>query len=498
MTRGSGHRRFAGLLTIAVGCGLGAPAAGQDVRFSGRPEGGAQRELVRFLEEESYTVLTRDTVLARGTSVTGNLLILEAAVRIAGHVQGDIWVVDGDLFLRPGGRITGEITVLGGGFYGSQLAEVDGRVDFRSLERLRVMPEDGGYVVFAAVEPLPAIELDGQYGVHLPVYERVNALTLGWGGTGRLLDVPWRPELSLALRYRTGPGKFDGSVRQYWHPSSRFRFGIKAGRTTESNEAWIRGQWVNSFLFFVTGDDFRDYYRADRIGLALELRPQPELRLRVAGRWEEARSLTARDVTVLFGPDTLRMNPSVERGDTHSLLGSVEFERVDRGSRTAASLSLEGATTELAGDFSFLHAEGQVALRRTFAERHGLEVFAIGRGDLAGRLPGQRWSAIGGIGTLPTLPILSLRGPRLLFAEAAYVLSVFGAGGFGSADLLVRGGVGSAWNEGVAPRFEENVSVAARLLGVELGVAFGPATPGGDWEGRAFLDVRFQRGPRLP
>jgi hypothetical protein len=497
VSRGTALRLLVGWLTIAVGP-LAAPLGAQEVRFSGQPEGDAQRELVRFLEEEAYTVWTRDTVLARGVSVPGNLLILEAAVRIAGEVQGDVWVVDVDFFLRPAGRIAGDVTVLGGGFYSSQLAQVEGETEYRSLERLRVMPEDGGYVVFAALELPPAIELDGQYGFHLPIYERVNAVTLGWGGTGRLLDVPWRPELSVTLRYRTGPAKFEGSLAQYWNPSARFRFGIEAGRTTESNEAWIRRQWVNSLFFFITGDDFRDYYRADRVAAALEFRPRPEIRVRFAGRWEEARSLDARDVTVLFGPDTVRANPSVERGDTYGVSGSVEFERVGRGSRTAASVTLEGASADVAGDFSFLHAEGQFGLRRTFARRHGLELFAIGRGDLAGRLPSQRWSAIGGIGTLPTLPILSRRGPRLLFAEATYAFSVFGAGGFGSADLLLRGSLGSAWSEGATPRFEENVSLAARVLGVELGVAFGPSTIGGDWEGRAFLDVRFARGPRLP
>ena len=486
-----------------AGCAVGAMAPeihAQAVSFSGRPEGEAQARLARFLETESYTVWTRDTVLSREDRVTGHLVILEGEVRIAGHVEGDIYVVDGVLFLRPGARIDGKLLVLGGGFYGSSLAEVRDGVTYRPTERLRVLPEGGGWVIFGAEEPLPAFGLDGLSGFLLPIYQRVDAVTVGWGATARALAVPWRPDLQFAVRFKTARSRLEGSVRQLWHPSRRLSFGVEAGRATVSNDDWIRREWINSLYVLVAGEDYRNYYEADRIGLVLELETPDRLRFRLGGRWEKARSLEARGIFALFADslEVARPNPPVDDGEIVGLLASAEWERGDRRSRMSLRVALEGASADLAGDFSFLRGEAQAELRLPIVGRHAVELWGIARGDLAGRLPRQRWSALGGIGTLPPFPILGMRGERLLFAEATYVFSLLDIARLGSADLLVRGSLGSAWSEGDPFRTEESVSFAARVLGLELGASYGaPALPYAPrWV--VYLDVRLPRGPRVP
>ena len=474
------------------------PTAGQQVSFSGRPEGAHQQALVSFLDGGDFEVITRDTLLDRATRIEGNLLILEASVRIAGQVNGSVYVVDGDLFLRPDARITGELVVLGGGYYSSSLAVVEGGVTYRPREQLRVLPEAGGHLIFGWDEPLKAFEFDGLYGLQLPTYQRVDALTFGWGAVGRGLDLAWQPDLYVAARIRTASGEVEASMRQYLHPGRRLGFGLEASRATQTNDAWIRRGWVNSLYYFAAGDDARNYFEADRVALGAEWLSGTGWRVQVKGRWESARSIEAQDMFTLFGPDGVRPNPAIDDGRTYSLLSVADFEKKTRNSHTRLRLGLEGAGRDIGGDFSFLLGEVQLDVRAPAFLDHAVELFAIGRGDLAGRLPQQRWSAMGGIGTLPTYPTLSLRGERLVFGDIAYVVPLFSVARLRSFDVLLRAAAGAAWSEGESFRLESNGIFAARLAPVEAGLALG-SKPGEDGVRILFyLDVRFPRGPRVP
>jgi hypothetical protein len=485
-------------LALGAAMALTLPAAGQQVSFSGRPEGGVQRSLVSFLERGNFDVITRDTLLDRDASIGKNLLILEASVRIAGQVDGSVYVVDGDLFLRPDAHISGEVVVLGGGYYASSLATVQGGVTYRPREQLRVLPEAGGHVIFGWEEPLEAFEFDGLYGVQLPTYQRVDALTLGWGAVGRGLDLAWQPDLYVAARVRSFSGEVEASMRQYWHPSRRFGFGLEASRATRTNEDWIRRGWVNSLFYFLVGDDFRDYFEADRVELGGEWLSGTGWQVQVKGRWENARSIEAHDMFTLFGPDGVRPNPEIDDGQTYSLLSVADFERRNRRSHTRLRIGLEGASRDIGGDFSFLLGEAQLDVRAPAFLDHSIELFVIGRGDLAGRLPRQRWSAIGGIGTLPTLPILSLRGERIVFGDIAYAVPLFSLARLSSFDLLLRGAAGAAWSEGESLQLKTTASFAARVAPVEVGVAVGPRAGEDGADVRVYLDIRFSRGPRVP
>lgn len=510
--RGAWRLLVAAVLVPAALLPAAHPVAGQQVRLAVSPRTEAQRALAAFLERGGWALWTRDTVLARGDTVPSSVLVLEAQARIAGRVEGDVHVVDGDLFLRSGGRVTGDVVVIGGGFYGSGLAEVAGEVLYRPTEGMRVLPEDGGYAIRPVERDLRAWDLDGQLGFPLPTYQRVDAVILGWGGAVREPDLPGRPELEASVRFKTGPEKLEGSARLSVHPSGRLRVGAVAGRATRSNDEWIRPAWWNSLTTLFAGHDARDYHRANRAALELELvsAPSPEWHpaarwsATLAGGWEEARRLAARDVTVLLADDSARANPAVDPGDLWSVRAGFLWRYEDGEGRVAVGLGLEGASEDAAGDFSFLLGEARLALerplRRGDARAHRVELFAIGRADLAGSLPRQRWSSLGGIGTLPTLDLLSLRGERLLYAEATYAVPFFGPGDLAAADAFLRGSAGSAWSEGEALRLEENLALGVRArvwtFSAETGVAAGPAAGPDDLDFQLFFDVRVGRSAR--
>ncbi len=271
------------------------------MKFTPSADNPTERRLATFVGQDSYTIFAGDTVLRAGESaIEGDILVLDAAVRIATTVPGSVYVVDGDLFLRPGARIEGDVVVLGGGYYASGLAEVTGEVLYRPNELYSVVERDGGWTIFPIQEVPKAVELHGLYGFGFPYYQRVDALTLRWGATLRATGWAWQPSLEGEIRFLTEEGDFQGTLKQYWYPTGSLRFGFEGERVTRTNEGWMRGDVSNSLSFFFVGDDFRNYYGADRAAFVVrgsEIRVLVAVRVRaVGGRDQQGSAVAVRPV----------------------------------------------------------------------------------------------------------------------------------------------------------------------------------------------------------
>lgn len=239
----------------------------------------------------------------------------------------------------------------------------------------------------------------------------------------------------------------------------------------------------------------------------------------LAAGWEEARSLDARDIFAVFdddedvvflvgdgAPETLppgwpNPNPAIDDGDLFSVSAGFEWSKRGREGRAAFGIGLEAAhDDDLDGDFSFLMAEARISARRVMPWGHAGDVFAILRAEVAGTVPGQRYSTIGGIGTIPTMPMRSMRGPELLYVEATYAVPILGMATLGGLDGFVRGSGGAAWGAGLPFRFEESVmgGVAARLwdFQLEFGFAVGSGPSADGLDTTAVFDIRFRRSAR--
>lgn len=481
-TAGSGLRAgpgiavFLAMLSALAAAALPVRALGQEVVFRPRPDRPEERRLERFLERRDYRLWTRDTVLAAGDTVRGSVLVLEATVRSAAVVRGDVYVVGGDLFLRPDGRIEGDAVVLAGGYYASGLSTVTGETLYRPNLLLRVVPREGGYEIFHVAGEPERLTLDGLGGFHLPAYRRVDGWTLGWGAELRATEVAWQPTLAVDVRFHTeGPDKLEGTVRNDWHPTGALRVGIEAGRRTRTNDEWIRGDVANTLSYFSGLGDFRNYFRSKRATFDIDWNYREGFGASLALHAEEAETLSARPLAVLFEDDRdVRPNPAIDEGTIWSLEPSVSYRRRTVDSRLVARAGAEAADADAAGDFSFVLGEALVGWRRPgFAPGHRIELFGIGRVDVSGTAPRQRWSAIGGTGTFPTLDVLQLRGPRLGFLSATYVvpLESLRMAVLGAPRVFVRNALGSAWSEEDPAELEDNVVAGVRFVFVEAGVA---------------------------
>jgi hypothetical protein len=480
-------------VAVTIGGAATSPVRAQDVSFVPRPDRPAERRLDRFLGAGGYRIWTRDTVLAPGASVDGPVLVLGATVRSAAVIHGSIYVVAGDLFLRPGSVVQGDAVVLGGGWYASSLARVDGQVVYEPNLLLRVTPRGSGWRI-VPVENVPRVlSFEGFYGLSLPTYDRVQAWTFGWGATARATALAWQPSLSARLQLHTmGIQALGGTLRQSWYPTGTLRFDLLAERRTRTSEDWIRGDVSNTLAYLFGSGDYRDYYRADRLGVSVEKADPSGWHAEWSAFRERDRSLPALKLPVFFKNDAeVRSNPAVDDGTLWSARTRVGYRRRAGTWRLDAWLGAEAADSSVAGDFSFLLGEARVSGRTEAIPGFQLEFFGIARGDLAGTLPGQRWSGLGGTGTLPTLSVLPLRGPRLLFGQATllFPLDVISVPVVGEPDLFLREAIGSAWGEGGRPHFTNNIIGGVRIFLVEAGLAIDPAVS--DLNPTGILGVRL-------
>lgn len=495
----SGRAALAATLVLLGGPASPPPAAGQEpdrkaVEFTPRSDRPAERRLDRFIEERGYRLWDADTTVARGDTVRGDVLVLESMVRVEGRVEGTLAAVDSDLFLEPRASLTGDLLVLGGGIYRSSLASVGGEVVYEPALRLQAVPRGGGYVLRPATARPDAFDPDGLSGLRLPTAQRVDGWSLGVGARARAVDLGGRPSLHLSGSFHTGGERIVGSARQFWYPADRWRVGVEGGRGTRTMEGWIRSDPANTLTHLFGGDDYRNYHESDRVRFSAKRGFGGGEALALKAGWERVRSLQAREAGGLFGDETVEPNPVVEEGDVWHVLLEAEIRREAASDSLAVDLGLEGADASVAGDFSYLFAEARLDWEFGAVRDHRLRLRARARGDLAGDLPGHRWSAIGGAGTLPALERLQLRGPRLLFGRVTYLvpLPLLRVPRLGGPEILLRAAAGAAWREGGEPTLHESLVAGARFLIFEGGVALDPGGgPGG--EARGFFTVRLPR-----
>lgn len=480
----------------AAGLVLGPAARAQTVELANRRafDPAVLTRIEEVLRAGQYRVWTTDTLLVAGDTVTADVFLLRATARIAGTITGQVIAVESELFVRPSAAISGGAVVLNGGYYGSQMARV-GPVLHLPLADYRVRFEDGSYRV-TAPRPESAFKLPGILGIVAPAYDRVNAVTIAWRFEYRPEPSRWLPWGRATVRYRTARERPDGDLRLEWRGDG-VSLVLEGGRTTATSEVWISGDLENSLASLGFAADHRNYYETDFARGILEGRHGRAAgwthRLTLA--WEETSSVGSADpFSVSELEHGFRGNPPVDDGRiTAARLGSA-VEWALRGALLAGFLFFEVAEGDVAGDFTYARAGGELWWESPTIATHSLRVRARGGARLGGTVPSQRWISLGGYGTLPTLEALSLRGDTNLFIESTYFVPILTTG-LGGIVAWVRHAVGSAW-VGARPPLDQNV-----LLGLDVGpfalwVAGDPSGAGPDLT-PGFGLRQGSRGPHL-
>lgn len=436
----------------------------------------ASRELRGVLARPYRVIVGTDSVLAlpRDSTVTETIVIIGVPrVTVASTVQGSVVVVGGDLWLHPGVAITEHALVFGGGVYATMLGTVGGRtIAYRDFT-YDVAEIPGGYAFtyrLLAPDEFERIEFPGAYGVRVPAYDRVNGLSLPFGPRFWLDST--RYSVEPIVTYRTDLGAIDPELRATMVVSRISAVELTASRTTLTNDGWIRGSFINSLGALFTGTDVRNYRRSDRA----EIRYRRDLERDdgvitpfIGAQTERSWSVGPRPGATsgpwsLFGrkddeEGMRRPNPPVMRGRISSVVGGanaeLQLQDVSVGARSAVEVALDSPD-----DSRFVQTtvDGRVRFPAIRNHRFQVELHSVLTfGDIA---PPQRFSYLGGAGTLPTIPLLSMGGDQLLFVESVYTVPIerISVTFLGSPSVSVRHMIGSAGVDHL-PGFVNNVGL---------------------------------------
>jgi hypothetical protein len=487
---GWGRVLAAGALLLGLGATGGAQTAVVADPGPGRPG----RDLRAILARPHRVIVTSDSLLSlpRDSVIDQTIVIIGAGrVTVASRVAGSVIVVGSDLFLHPGVDIAGDAIAFGGGVYTTALGVVRGRVTaFRDFT-FAVTPEGGDFHLRyreIAVQQIDRLELPGPLkGFRIPSYDRTNGLSLPWGP--RFNWVTPRITIDPVLTYRSDLGEVDPHVSGRLDLTRTSRVLLAVGRSTLTNEGWIRGGFLNSLSSLATGSDVRNYRRATRLELFHERtmeRGWGQLTPRIGLLMERARSVGP-GPGAMSGPwslfqrtDTLegmrRPNPAVIHEDLSSVAIGSDIDWEDQEVRLSGQVGIEGAV-DAPGDARFAQATVDGRIEFPAFRNHSFRVEAhalITAGDPA---PPQRFSYLGGSGTLPTVDLLSMGGDQLLFLESRYTIPIdrISVKFLGSPSVMVRHMIGAAGVDRL-PGFVNNLGVRLAISLLKADFVIDPET----------------------
>lgn len=485
---------LAATAVIASPVAVGAQTPGPRIVIRDLGPGRAGRWLREALARPHVLIRSdslHPVLLARDTTFDRTVIVVGGPARVAAAVRGDVFVVGGDLFLRPGVDVGGRAVAIGGGVYRTTLGRVAGGLYANRDFTYRITELPDGTMVLD-YEPLEVrdvrlVSFPGFYGVRIPTYDRTNGVSLPFGPTFTI-DTG-RIEIDALGIYRSQLGEVDPRLDLRATIGRRLSVRARAGRTTATNDRWIYGDFSNSFASLFGGRDTRNYYRADRaegrVAYAWESATS-RFTLLAGGLAEEARSARP-DTGAQGGPwslfgrrdredGMLRPNPRVARGRIMSGLGGARVEYEDQG-LTATLRTETEVPFEVVGGGHWVQTtvDGGAQFPTFGTQRMELETHAVlTQGDVT---PPQRYAYLGGAGTLPTFDVLEFGGDHLFFAEGRYIVPVdrVRIRVLGSPTFTLRYMIGGA-GVGALPTLEQNVGVRLAISLIRVDYVVDPSS----------------------
>jgi len=420
-----------------------------------------------------------DLVLPRDSTVPRNLLVLGRDTYLSSHVQGDVVIVGGDLFLRPGSSVGGRAIAIGGGVYRSFLGTVGGPIESYRDDDYFIRTSSTGYELeYAAKKDRPPLlQFAGLQGLLMPTYDRVVGYSQPVGALVTFGDRA--VELQPTVTYRSRLGQFDPGVELRIAPEKPVRLEADYGRSLRSNETWIYSDLLNSAASLAFGNDTRNYFRA--VGGTARLIGHVEKKTVtfepwIGGRTEEVTPINAAgNVFSFWGRDDLnqgaRPNPLVQPGRiTSALAGSaLTYSAGDVSARLRAEAEQSFATPDFTSSFTQLTLNGAIDFPTFRDQRLSIAGHAVlTAGDT---VPLARYAYLGRASTLPLLQLLELGGDQLLFLDSEYSIPIkrLALPFVGSPTLIVTHYMGTA-GVGSLPDLQQEIGlgVSVNLLRAAL------------------------------
>jgi cytoskeletal protein CcmA (bactofilin family) len=411
------------------------PAAAQEVQvIPALPDSVAERVLATY-NRPGTVRLTGESSIAAGTTLMGDVGVLNGPLHVAGTIEGSIVIINGDVALASTALITGDIIATGGDIALEPGARATGALtSFR--EPLRFRYQDGA-LVFVPLEEEVGLSAgrDWRFGrgdvlvATRGAYNRVEGLPVVFGPRLRLGGSNPTRINAFAIYRTTGGVTLDpedfgyeaGIEQQLGTRGLNAR--LRLFSLVDEIEAWNVTDRESSLATFLLHRDYRDHY--ERTGWELGLRAaRPDLpwSAELLYRDERHESLFPRGPWSLIDNDEpWRPEPRIAEGTLRALALELRYDtRNEPAQPTWGWLVRAGIEQGLGGDLA-LPAElpGAATARTGFTTaaidlrryarlspyaRLAVRLHAAGSVD-GSALPPQRQHALGGEGSLPAFPL---------------------------------------------------------------------------------------------
>jgi hypothetical protein len=310
-------------------------------------------------------------------SVKGNVAVARSPLIVAGHVIGNVLVINSDVILKPTARIDGELLVVGGDVEGRGDARVDGAT--RIYRQTLGFSENGEDIV--ATDEMPQRSGDtwwrrierrheGSWTEALRVvqagpYNRVEGLPIRLG-PALYEERPWGSVTADAATVIRTASTFSSQDADFGHDvRTEVRFGHEGGvgvggrlfSVVDPVESWQLSDVETALSSFVSRRDYRDYYQRHGLNAFVTAYGQRDLSITGSYGVERWTSRARHEPFSLFKGDVAwRLNPDVDEGVFHVASASIKLDTRtdvdDPWSGWLASGNVEhgaGALTSLAG-----------------------------------------------------------------------------------------------------------------------------------------------------
>jgi hypothetical protein len=362
-------------------------------------------------------------------------------------------------------------------------------------------PLDTSYVIYDN-EP---ISLPFGVGLRIPSYNRVDGVAIPWGPDIRLAS--GRIRIATAATYRSHIGEIDPSAEGMIAVAKADTIRFFGGRSTFSNDRWIRSDIINSLTALATGSDTRNYFRADRGEVEVHhtiirplMRIVPSVGVLHEFAWSTGEPVPHESAPwSFFGrKDELKMrriNPAIVRGHITSALGGARIDYDDNVTKARFGARVEHAldapeTEVLDGSFTQLTLDARANFPTFGLQRFKFKGHSVLTG---GDAPPQRFAYLGGSSTLSTVDLLALGGDRLLYVEGEYeyplARPVFQF--VGAPVITLRYAAGSA-GVGELDEFIHNISAGVSLKVVKVEYHYDPSFRDAPYRKRTSFSFSFE------
>jgi hypothetical protein len=393
-------------------------------------------DIVTSVAEDSNLTYQGNTVIQKGDTVNTNLVVKGGDLTVYGCVNGDVLVVGGDIYIRDGAYIGGNIKVTNGEVNKDDDAVVVGYIDKGSSKKEKAYREKEKNFRRSSTK-LNANWVNETTNLDNFIfrYNRVEGLFLGAGSEKRYY---WDDQRSYSLYGSVGYGFKShhwrgnlGLSRQFaFDDGQLFEIEVEGHSLTDTKDDWLIGAHENTAAAILIHEDYRDYFRRDGYGVNVGYAMQRDYltgQVKAGYLSDEYGSMENRTEWSIFGGNKqFRPNPAILNGRMRSIVSSAGLSTV-----TTTIYGPEGwsilATAEVAdkkfgGDFTFNRYVADIRRYQPLGRYDNLNVrFRVGTSE--GDLPFQKTYEIGGLGTLQAYPFKGEMGNRMLLMNAELIVN---------------------------------------------------------------------------